>query len=55
MPFFEGGASFGHCKRHIISDWMQSRSNDRNLILYMSRDGHYQYVCGMIGFPRYIG
>ena len=53
--FFESGALFGHCKRHIISDCMQSRSNDRNLILYMSRDGHYQYVCGMIGFPRYIG
>ena len=42
--FFESGALFGHCKRHIISDCMQSRSNDRNLILYMSRNGHYQYV-----------
>ena len=49
--FFDRGALFGHCKRHIISDCMQSRSNDRNLILYMSRNGHYQYVWYEWFFP----
>ena len=38
-------------KRRIISDCMQSRSNDRNLILYMSRDGHYLYAWYEWFFP----